>query len=339
MSDISMDTAPPDVALGQIYKGVIAIPPINFTAKIGVIMPDIHPDLVFHCKWQSRDNMSFPQVEDDVLIVWDNENEPWVITWWPAVRNPMIYTGNYADGAPADAVQDDIWIAYNVNSTCKRLAFQYDASANKWQPISLVPNPPVNGKWVFGQGGAAIWKQIDQVDLPDNLNVKNTAYATDLNNCTANGWYSFQPSTANSPGGYGYCQTMVLSGGVNYKQLAYGYNSNQRWTRRLQDNGGWGAWYAVSDVWWGPQWSWDTGRVNLNNYWYTDYTHNLGNTWGRNPDIVSGWLQDTYYGFNMQWMVTHNSINQVRVFAACIGNTNGVGAGQATVFVRFGYIP
>src|SRR5262252_1810991 len=243
MSDLHMDIAPPDVALGQIYKGVIAVPPINFTAKIGVIMPDIHPDLVFHCKWQARDNMSFPQVEDDVLIIWDNENEPWVVTWWPDTRNPSISTGNYSDGPPADAVQDDIWIAYNVNATAVRLAFQYDANANKWQPISLVPNPPVNGSWVYGQGGAAIWKTIAQDDLPDTLKRYPPATFSDCNACTVTGWYSCTGNAINTPGGnngYGYLKVQAFSSGDVFQQF-YAWNGDVEYQRR-KTSGNWGSW-------------------------------------------------------------------------------------------------
>ena len=112
MSDIYQDIRPHDVSLGQIYKGIIASQPLAFDRTMSVIIPDIHGDLVFHdVRWEARDNMSMPQVEDEILVVFDNNNEPWVAAWWPAERNPTITTSPYSQGSPSNPVDQDIWIA------------------------------------------------------------------------------------------------------------------------------------------------------------------------------------------------------------------------------------
>jgi len=135
MSDIFQDTRDPEVSLGQIYTGVIVQPPITFRSMMAVVIPDMHPDLVHHnVKWQARDNMSFPQIEDKVLVIFDNNNDLWAVAWWPAERNPMMSIGDISDGPPADCVDGDIWYA-NVGNGI-RWQFQYNAESSspyKWE--------------------------------------------------------------------------------------------------------------------------------------------------------------------------------------------------------------
>jgi hypothetical protein len=194
MSDIYQDIRPADVALGQIYKGIIHTPPLNFSAQMSVLLPDVNPDIVFHnVKWQARDNMSLPQVEDSVLVIFDNQNEPWMITWWPAVRNPTITYSPYTDGFPVNPVDGDIWFAENAQSNGARIMYQYDGAATAWHQISGAPFPVVNGQWVKGVGGAAVWSGITPVD------VANIPYGTTLPASPYNGQEAILVDSVTAP--------------------------------------------------------------------------------------------------------------------------------------------
>jgi hypothetical protein len=179
MSDMYQDIRPPDVALGQIYKGIIHRQPLNFSALIDITIPDINADLVFpNVRWQSRDNMSLPQVEDIVLVIFDNQNEPWVITWWPAVRNPTISTSPYSDGFPVSPVDMDIWIAEDADANGNSHMYQYDAGGSAWHQVGATlaakekagmphdsdwPSPPPDGTIVVDSTNNKLWARVNGV--------------------------------------------------------------------------------------------------------------------------------------------------------------------------------
>jgi len=149
MSDLYQDIAPHPVALGQIYKAVISSPPTAFDDAMDILIPDVHPDLVFsNVRWQARDNQSLPSVGDDVLVIFDNNNEPWVVTWWPTPRNPKVTIGLTTDGPPASPVDGDIWIPKSPTGSGNAWQFVYDAS---WAGDPY--------KWKF-IGGAEAYQQI-----------------------------------------------------------------------------------------------------------------------------------------------------------------------------------
>jgi hypothetical protein len=130
---------------------------------MGVIIPDMNPDLTFKSRrWQTRDSQSLPLEGDDVLCAFDNRNDLWVINWWPSEATPGITTSNYVDGPPVSAADDHIWSAMNVNATCKRLMFQYDQPTDTWIKEDLVPLPIVNNQWLKGSGGAVVWSGITE---------------------------------------------------------------------------------------------------------------------------------------------------------------------------------
>jgi hypothetical protein len=112
------------------------------------------------------------------------------------------------------------------------------------------PVPVVNGQWIKGVGGAAVWQPIAQSDLPDNLDGSQTDPPIGLRDCnslTATGWYwlnSALPISNCPPVSGGYFQMQVLNGGNNIRQIAYEYNTTIRWERRY-DGGSWKSWLRV----------------------------------------------------------------------------------------------
>jgi hypothetical protein len=68
----------------QVWQGKIATAPTDFAQRVQVIIPDFDAELRWGpCRWQARDEVSFPVVGDSCLVIFDNDREPWVVAWWP----------------------------------------------------------------------------------------------------------------------------------------------------------------------------------------------------------------------------------------------------------------
>lgn len=108
------------------------------------------------------------------------------------------------------------------------------------------PTPVVNGQWIKGVGGAAVWSAIADADVPaiatGRLSASSLTIA-DYNNAINNGWYFATPGTPNQPpvnDWYAIASVMV-DGFGSCRQTAYAYQSDSVFMRRLKD-GAWGAW-------------------------------------------------------------------------------------------------
>lgn len=74
------DTQPTQV----VWAGVIAKTLIDFADRADVIIPGLDASVVWKdCRWQSRNDIDFPQDGDSCLVLFDNNNELWVVCWWP----------------------------------------------------------------------------------------------------------------------------------------------------------------------------------------------------------------------------------------------------------------
>ena len=106
-----------------------------------------------------------------------------------------------------------------------------------------VPTPVVNGQWIKGSGGAAVWSPITQADLPVNLQAAEQGMpGADYNQATAAGWYVGVPTDANRPGAY-YCHVQVYQfGGPQVKQIAHRYDALQTFERVYIGGVGWQPW-------------------------------------------------------------------------------------------------
>ena len=121
-----------------------------------------------------------------------------------------------------------------------------------------VPSPVVNGQWVKGTGGAAVWAAITQGDLPEHLRSPGKL-VSDWNTALDNGWYYDNGTVSNAPAGWSYLMGQVFRLSDNYiVQVLYDYghaasgNPPVQWTRR-RVAGTWEAWQvtqAVADSAW-----------------------------------------------------------------------------------------
>ena len=122
----------------------------------------------------------------------------------------------------------------------------------KVQPVaSPYPSPVVNGQFVKGVGGAAVWQPIARADLNGAISpgvgdsAGNAVQVADLNNATSVGWYQgrVDSNTANRPANV-WCsvQTVNLDTGTALRQFAYEHGSQRAWMRYYPP---WSAWQQI----------------------------------------------------------------------------------------------
>lgn len=74
----------PNDPIRPFYQGRVHRAPVDLSDKMDVVVPSFDPDLVWRgCRWQARDLVTLPNVNDLVLVVLDDQTEPWVVCWWP----------------------------------------------------------------------------------------------------------------------------------------------------------------------------------------------------------------------------------------------------------------
>jgi len=67
-----------------VWSGTVAKDVSDFATKLQVIIPGLDGEIIWqHCRWQARNNTDFPNEGDDCLVIFDDNNELWVVAWWP----------------------------------------------------------------------------------------------------------------------------------------------------------------------------------------------------------------------------------------------------------------
>lgn len=66
------------------WFGYVARNVPSLTSLMYVILPSFDDSQEFGpCRWQSRDSSSLPTKGDEVLVLFDDRRQPWVVAWWP----------------------------------------------------------------------------------------------------------------------------------------------------------------------------------------------------------------------------------------------------------------
>jgi hypothetical protein len=83
MSQLFQDIQTPP-RLGSVWRGVINSAPVDFADRVDIRIPEMNDLLVFpELRWMARDAVTLPSPGDPCLAIFDNDNEPWVVAWWP----------------------------------------------------------------------------------------------------------------------------------------------------------------------------------------------------------------------------------------------------------------
>lgn len=122
---------------------------------------------------------------------------------------------------------------------------------------ATIPKPVVNGQWIKGAGGAAVWSPISFADVTGQIvdaqmraSIQSRAAyppGQDCNNATQNGWYWLDTSCVNRPAGIVNAGEMQVVGNDFYpyiQQFVYDYNGLATY-RRFKGTGAWSAWAQV----------------------------------------------------------------------------------------------
>lgn len=65
-------------------RGYVRVAPAEAGDPFTVVIPGFAGDLVFDVRrWMPRGEV-LPAVGDEVLVLEDEQLEPWVVAWWPA---------------------------------------------------------------------------------------------------------------------------------------------------------------------------------------------------------------------------------------------------------------
>lgn len=74
----------PETQLTGVWSGMIAENVSDLNEKVFVTVPDLSADYrLGPCRWQARDETSLPARGDRCTIVFDQDQEPVVVMWWP----------------------------------------------------------------------------------------------------------------------------------------------------------------------------------------------------------------------------------------------------------------
>lgn len=84
MSSHVYDGLPDRDSPQAIWSGLIATTPVDFAETVAVLIPGLSNELQWEeCKWQSRNDIDMPTRGDKCLVAFDENNEIWVVAWWP----------------------------------------------------------------------------------------------------------------------------------------------------------------------------------------------------------------------------------------------------------------
>lgn len=86
MSNI-YDDLPDRKAPQRIWSALIASNPVDQSDLVSVTIPGLNDEgqqLRWEsCRWQARNDTDVPARGDKCLVIIDDNNEVWVVAWWP----------------------------------------------------------------------------------------------------------------------------------------------------------------------------------------------------------------------------------------------------------------
>lgn len=70
--------------MAQPWAAVVAADVVDFTHLCGVIITAFDEHLTWGpYRWQPRDAVSLPAKGDSCLVIFDDNRDGWIVSWWP----------------------------------------------------------------------------------------------------------------------------------------------------------------------------------------------------------------------------------------------------------------
>ena len=91
---------PPEPANPVSFHGFVSEPPAKLGDPFTVIVPRFAEELVYEIRYWEFRGATLPKEGDLVLVVVDDESEPWVAAWWPAEGDTLPEKGEPGPEGP-----------------------------------------------------------------------------------------------------------------------------------------------------------------------------------------------------------------------------------------------
>jgi hypothetical protein len=78
------DDLPNRPASQRVWAATIASTPTDQDKRVSVVIPGLDRTLRWEdCRWQPRGTADWPERGNQCVVVMDDNNEIWVVVWWP----------------------------------------------------------------------------------------------------------------------------------------------------------------------------------------------------------------------------------------------------------------
>lgn len=99
---------PPPVAVA--YHGFVSTPPKDLDDEFTVSVPSFDDQYVFQVQRWERRGETLPKEGDEVLVILDDQEEPWLAAWWPAEGDVIGEGEPGPEGPPGEDGKDgSVW--------------------------------------------------------------------------------------------------------------------------------------------------------------------------------------------------------------------------------------
>lgn len=74
-------------------RGVVTVAPAGLGKPFSVICPNFSTEHAFQIRYWTARGLTVPAAGDEVLVLFDDDSEPWVAAWWPAAGDTVVAPG------------------------------------------------------------------------------------------------------------------------------------------------------------------------------------------------------------------------------------------------------
>src|SRR5215471_16848375 len=87
----------------RVWSGIVAENAVDTQDRVAVVIPGMDSTIRWEdCRWPTRSDSTAPQRGDECVVVVDDNNEMWIVNWWP--QNPQA-----PGGGSAGTIINGVW--------------------------------------------------------------------------------------------------------------------------------------------------------------------------------------------------------------------------------------